>query len=65
MTFTTLIALNAALDLAVVLAVFAIVYFTHRRRHDAVKPETILPSEIVPSRLRLPADEASELAEAA
>jgi hypothetical protein len=43
MTLNTLIAVNAALDLAVVLAVFAIVRFTHTVGHSAVRPEGLIP----------------------
>jgi hypothetical protein len=65
MTHTTLITVNAVLDLAAVLAVFAIVRFTHRlHRHDRAG-ETLHPSQPLPLRLALPADEADELSRAA
>ena len=41
MTQTTLITVNAVLDLAVVLAVFAIVRFTHRLDRDDRRVQTI------------------------
>jgi hypothetical protein len=41
MTNTTIITLNAVLDLAVVLAVFAIVHFTHRLERDEQRIQTI------------------------
>ena len=55
MTHTTLITVNAVLDLAVVLAVFAIVWATHR----------LQPLRPIPLHLALPADEAEELSRAA
>jgi hypothetical protein len=55
MTHTTLITVNAMLDLLAVLAVFAIVWFTHRLR----------PRQPIPLHLALPADEAEELSRAA
>ena len=65
MTHTTLITVNAVLDLAVVLAVFAVVRFTHRlQRHDR-QGETLHPSQPLPRRLALPADEAEDLSQAA
>ena len=65
MTHTTLITVNAVLDLAVVLAVFAIVRFTHRlHRHDH-HSETLHLAPPLPLRLALPADEAEELSKAA
>lgn len=65
MTLTTLIALNAALDLAVVLAVIAIVRFTHRLHHQDVRPETLHPSQPLPISVVLTHREADELAKAA
>jgi hypothetical protein len=41
MTNTTLITVNALLDLAAVLAVFAIVRFTHRLDRDDRRAQTI------------------------
>lgn len=41
MTHTTLITVNAVLDLAVVLAIFAIVRFTHRLDGDERRAQTI------------------------
>ncbi len=41
MTHTTLITVNAVLDLAVVLAIFAIVRFTHRLDEDERRAQTI------------------------
>ena len=65
MTNTTIITLNAVLDLAVVLAVFAIVRFTHLlTRHDH-RGETFHPSQPIPLRLALSADEVEELSQAA
>jgi hypothetical protein len=65
MTQTTLITVNALLDLAVVLAIFAIVRFTHvLHRHDHLG-ETIHPSQPIPLRLALPAEEVGELSQAA
>ncbi len=64
MSLTTIIILNAILDLAVVLAVFSVVRFTHRlHRYDHL-PETLYPSQPIPLSLALP-HEAEELAEAA
>ena len=65
MTHTTLITVNAVLDLAVVLAVFAIVRFTHRLQRDDRQGETLHPSQPLPLRLALPADEAEDLSQAA
>jgi hypothetical protein len=65
MNITTIITLNAILDLAAVLSVFALVRFTHRLHHHEVAPETVHPSQPIPLRLALPTDEAEELAEAA
>ncbi len=65
MTQTTLITMNAVLDLAVVLAVFAIVRFTHRLHLYDRHGETLHPSQPLPLRLALPADEADELSQAA
>ena len=54
MTHTTLITVNAVLDLAVVLAIFAVVRFTHRLdRHDR-RGETLHPSQPLPLHLALP-----------
>jgi hypothetical protein len=65
MTQTTLITVNALLDLAVVLAIFAIVRFTHvLHRHDH-RGETVHPSQPIPLRLALSADEVEELSQAA
>jgi hypothetical protein len=65
MSLTTIIILNAALDLTVVLAVFAVVRLTHRlHRYDHL-PETIHPSQPIPLSLAIPQDEAEELARAA
>jgi len=65
MTHTALITVNAVLDLAVVLAVFAIVRFTHvLHRHDQ-HGETVHPSQPIPLRLALSADEVEELSQAA
>lgn len=41
MTHTTLITVNAVLDLAAVLAIFAIVRFTHRLDRDERRAQTI------------------------
>lgn len=65
MTLTTIIILNAILDLAVVLAVFAVVRFTHRLHRYEHRPETLHPSQPIPLSLALPQDEAGELARAA
>jgi hypothetical protein len=60
-----MITVNAVLDLAVVLAIFAIVRFTHRLdRHDR-RGRTLHPSQPVPLHLALPADEVGELSNAA
>jgi hypothetical protein len=65
MTQTTLITLNAILDLAVVLAVVALVRLTHRiDRHDR-RGETLHPMQPIPLHMALPADEAGELSRAA
>ena len=56
MTHTALITVNALLDLAVVLAVFAIVLFTHRLDRDGRRAQTI------PLALDLPAEDLSEAA---
>ncbi len=65
MTQTTLITVNAVLDLALVLAIFAVIRFTHLLdRHD-LRGETLHPSQPLPLRLALPADEAEELSRAA
>jgi HAMP domain-containing protein len=65
MTHTTLITVNAVLDLAVVLAVFAIVRFTHRLHRLDHHGETLHLSQPLPLRLALPADEVEELSNAA
>jgi hypothetical protein len=62
MNLTTIIILNAILDLAVVLAVFAVVRFTHRLHLYDRHPETV---RALPLTLALPHDEVEELAEAA
>jgi hypothetical protein len=65
MNLTTIIILNAILDLAVVFAVFAVVRLTHRlHRYDHL-PETLHPSQPIPLSLAIPQHEAEELAEAA
>ena len=65
MTQTTLITLNAVLDLAIVLAILALVRFAHRLdRHDR-RGETLHPSQPIPLHLTLPADEVGELSRAA
>ena len=65
MTHTTMITVNAVLDLAVVLAIFVIVRLTHRLdRHDR-RSETLHPSQPIPLHLALPADEVGELSSAA
>ena len=56
MTHATLIAVNAVLDLAVVLAVLAIVLFTHRLDRHGRRAQTI------PLGLDLPAEDLSEAA---
>jgi hypothetical protein len=56
MTHTTLIAVNAVLDLAVVLAIFAIVLFTHRLDRHSGRAQTI------PLGLDPPAEDLSEAA---
>jgi hypothetical protein len=62
MTSTTLITVNALLDLAALLAVFAILRLTHR--HDRPAESRHL-SQPIPLHLVLPADEAEELSRAA
>lgn len=62
MTSTTLITVNALLDLAALLAVFAIVWLTHRHPRRA---ESRHLSQPIPLHLVLPADEAEELSRAA
>jgi len=65
MTPTTLIPLIAVLDLAVLLAIFAIVRFTHRLdRHDR-RSATLQPSQPIPQHIALPADAVEELSRAA
>jgi hypothetical protein len=56
MTHTTLITVNAVLDLAVVLAVFTIVRLTHRLDRDDRRRETI------PLAFALPAEDLSQAA---
>ncbi len=65
MTLTTLIAVNAVLDLAVVLAVLAIVRFMHRLDRGAARPESRRSPERFPTRHALSARDADELADAA
>ncbi len=65
MNLTTIIILNAILDLAVVLAVFAVFRFTHRLHRYDRRPETLHPSQPIPLSLALPQDQAEELAVAA
>jgi hypothetical protein len=65
MSLTTTIILNAILDLAVVLAVFAVVRFAHRLHRYERGAETVHLSEPLPLSLALPQPEAEELAEAA
>jgi hypothetical protein len=65
MSLTTSILLNTILDLAVVLAIFAIVRLTHRLHRYEHRPETLHPSQPIPLRLALPREEAEGLAEAA
>jgi hypothetical protein len=55
MTHTTITTVNAVLDLLVVLAVFAIVWLTHR----------LQPSQPIQLRLASPADRAEDLSRAA
>ena len=56
MTHTTIITVNAVLDLAAVLAVFAIVRFTHRL--DRQEPRTAT----IPLAFELPAEDLSKAA---
>ncbi|HKD93890.1 MAG TPA: hypothetical protein VKB43_04180 [Gaiellaceae bacterium] len=65
MTNTTLIPLIAVLDLAAVLAVFAIVRFTHRLDRRDQRRESPLISQPSPQHLALPADAVEELSRAA
>ena len=65
MTHTTMITVNAVLDLAVVLAIFAIVRLTHRVDRPDHRGETLHPSQPIPLHLALPADEVGELSSAA
>ena len=65
MSLTTIIILNAILDLGVVLAMFGVVRFAHRlHRYDHL-PETVHPSQPLPLALALPQNADEELAEAA
>jgi hypothetical protein len=65
MTHTTMITVNAVLDLAVVLGIFAIVRLTHRLdRHDQ-SGATLHPAQPIPLHLALPADEVGDLSNAA
>lgn len=65
MTLTTLIALNAILDLAVALAVVAIVRFTHLLHHDDAQTEHLHLFRPLPLHVVLPPDEDDEVARAA
>ncbi len=65
MTLTTIIAINAVLDLAVVLALAAIVHLAHRWHHDATRPKTARSSGRLPAHAALSSNEAERLAEAA
>ena len=65
MTITTLLTVNALLDLAAVITVFAIVRLTHRLDRHGPRAETVHPSQPIPLRLALPRDEAEELGKAA
>lgn len=64
MNLPLVIALNAVLDLALVLAVLAVVRFAHRL-HDEARPETVHPSQPIPLHIALPAHGLDELARAA
>jgi hypothetical protein len=65
MTQTTLITLNAILDLAVVLAILALVRFTHVLDRQDRRGENLHPTQPIPLHLALPADEVGELSRAA
>ncbi len=65
MTLTTLITVNAFLDLAVVLAVLAVIRFAHRLPAHQDLGETAHPSQPISLRLALASDEADELSRAA
>jgi len=65
MTQTTLITMNAVLDLALVVAIFAVVRLTHLLDRRDRRGETLHPSQPLPLHLALPADEAEELSRAA
>jgi hypothetical protein len=65
MTLTALIALNAILDLAVVAAVFAVVWFTHHLHDHDARPESAHPSQPLPVRVVLTRRAADDLAQAA
>jgi hypothetical protein len=65
MTLPTLIPLIALLDLAVVLALFAVVRLTHRLHLYEQRPETLHPSQPIPLRLAVPREETNDLAEVA
>jgi hypothetical protein len=64
MNLPTLIAVNALLDLAAILVLFAVVRLAHRLHHEE-RPETLHPSQPIPLRLALPAKEREQLARAA
>lgn len=65
MTQTTLITLNAILDLAVVLAILAVVRFTHGLDRRDRRGAALSPIHPVAHPVKLPADEAGELSRAA
>jgi hypothetical protein len=65
MNIHSLIPLIALLDLAVVLALFAVVRLTHRLHLHEQRPETLLPSQPIPIHLALQAEETDGLAKAA
>jgi hypothetical protein len=65
MTYTTLITVNALLDLAVVLAIFAVVRFAHRLHLREHPGEPLHLSQPIPLRLALPDHEAEKLSKAA
>jgi hypothetical protein len=65
MNLHTLIPLIALLDLAVVLMLFAVVRLTHRLHRYEQGPETLHPSQPIPSRLALDAEGTERLAKAA
>jgi hypothetical protein len=62
---TSVIALNATLDLVALVAVFAVVRFTRRLHRYDHRAETVLPSQPIARRLALADHEVEELAEAA